>query len=504
MKRALLSVSDKTGLVEFARVLERCGFELIASGGTARTLAENALAVRTVEALTGFPELIGGRVKTLHPALHAGILARRTPEHLDELAAQNLAPIDLVAVNLYPFESTTAREGVTLEQAIDQIDVGGVALIRAAAKNFEWVTVLSDPADYPAVAAELEQAGETTYATRARLALKAFRRTAIYDAVIARYLSAQLGDEQFPPALPLPLEKVNDLRYGENPHQHAAVYRIPNQRGLVDARQLHGKALSFTNWLDVEAAWLAANDFDEPAAVIIKHTIPCGLATAPSLSEAYVDARQCDPQSAYGGIVGLNRALDLETALAIGEIFTEVVIAPRYEDAALEILRKRKDLRLLESGGARGTAWELRSLAGAFLLQEADTADASEWRAVSVREPNAEETRALRLAWRAVKYVKSNAIVLARGTRTVGIGAGQTSRVDAVRIAVAKAGDRVRGAAMASDAFFPFPDGVEEACRAGVTAIVQPGGSIRDKEAIEAANRFGAAMVLTNTRHFRH
>jgi phosphoribosylaminoimidazolecarboxamide formyltransferase/IMP cyclohydrolase len=504
MKRALLSVRDKTGLVDLARALERCGVELVASGGTARTLAENGLPVTTVEAVTGFPELIGGRVKTLHPAIHAGILARRTPEHLAELAAHNLAPIDLVVVNLYPFEATIAREGVALDQAVEQIDIGGVALVRAAAKNFEWVTVLSDPIDYPTVAAEVERAGATLRATRARLAQKAFRQTANYDAAIAQYLSIQMEDEPFPATLALALEKVQDLRYGENPHQRAALYRVPNQRGLADARQLHGKSLSFTNWLDVEAAWRTANDYDEPAVAIIKHTTPCGLATAPSTARAYIDARECDPQSAFGGIVGLNREVDAETARAIAEIFTEVVVAPRYEDAALDILQRKNDLRLLEFTAEEVRNWDVRRLAGSFMVQETDSADAAEWRAVSTREPTPQETRALHFAWRAVKHVKSNAIVLARETRTVGIGAGQMSRVDAVRIAVAKAADRAQGAVLASDAFFPFADGVDEACHAGVTAIVQPGGSVRDSEAIEAGNRFGVAMVMTGTRHFRH
>lgn len=504
MLRALLSVHDKTGLLELGGALSRRGVELIASGGTARALQEGGLAVKTVEELTGFPELIGGRVKTLHPAVHAGILARRTPEHLAELAAHQLVPIDFVVVNLYPFQSTIARAGVTRDEAIEQIDIGGVTLLRAAAKNSEWVTVVCDPADYEAIAAEVEESGETKEATRRRLALKAFRLTAAYDSAISQYLAAQSGKEAFPSSLILVLDKQQDLRYGENPHQKAAIYRQTDQHGIADARQLHGKALSFTNWMDVEAAWRTANEFDEPAAAIVKHTTPCGIATAESVERAYIDARDCDPQSAFGGVVGFNRPVDLASAIAISEIFTEVLIAPAFEQEALQVLQKKKDLRLLEFVSLTSPEWELRSIAGSYLMQEPDTGGGGEWRVVSTREPTPEETRSLRLAWRAVKHVKSNAIVLARDTRTVGIGAGQMSRVDSVKIAVAKAGERAKGAVLASDAFFPFADGVEEACRAGVTALVQPGGSVRDAEAIEAANRFGAAMVFTGTRHFKH
>lgn len=504
MKRALLSVSDKTGLVEFARVLQGQNIELVASGGTAAALEKAGLGVRTVEALTGFPEMIGGRVKTLHPAVHAGILAQRTPEHLAELQAHRLGPIDLVVVNLYPFQETIERSGITLEQAIEQIDIGGVALLRAAAKNFEWVTVVCEPADYATVAAQVEQMGETTRETRAALALKAFRHTAGYDAVISQYLSEQLDGERFPPRLALPLAKVDDLRYGENPHQPAALYRALHQPGLADARQLHGKPLSFTNWLDVEAAWRAANAFEEPAAAIIKHVTPCGIASANTLVKAYGDAKESDPVSAFGGVVGLNRPVDAETARAISELFTEVIIAPRFDEEACAILQKKKDLRLLEFGLKSVPALELRTVGASYLVQQADNADALEWRVVSQRPPTPEEEQVLRFAWRAVKMVKSNAIVLARDTRTVGIGAGQMSRVDSVKIAVEKAGDRAKGSVLASDAFFPFSDGVEVACKAGITAIAETGGSVRDAEAIEMANRYNVAMVFTGTRHFRH
>lgn len=456
LKRALLSVSDKTGLVDFARGLAKRGVELIASGGTAKALMNAGLGVTTVEALTGFPEMIGGRVKTLHPAIHAGILARRTPEHLDELATHQLAPIDLVVVNLYPFQSTIAKPGTMLDEAIEQIDIGGVALLRAAAKNMEAVTVVCDPADYLTVADEIAKTGETSRETRTRLALKAFRHTALYDAAIAQYLAEQAEPNQFPATMTIALEKISDLRYGENPHQKAAVYRAPNQIGLADARQLHGKALSYTNWLDVEGAWRAVGEFDAPSVVIVKHTTPSGLASAGGLHKAYIDARDGDPVSAFGGVVALNREVDAETARAISELFTEVVIAPKFSDQAREILQVKKDLRLLEFASLRTMRWELRSLSGSYLAQEIDAADIAEWRVVSKRPPTVDEERALRFAVRVMKPVKSNAIVLARDTRTVGIGAGQMSRVDSVKIAVEKAGERARGAVLASDAFFPF------------------------------------------------
>lgn len=504
MKRALLSVSDKSGLVDFARTLNTKGIELVASGGTAAALEKADLPVRTVESLTGFPEMIGGRVKTLHPAVHAGILARRTPDHLAELTAHQLAPIDLVVANLYPFQATIAKPGTTLPDAVEQIDIGGVALLRAAAKNFEWVTVVCDPRDYAAVGQEIERAGDTTRETRAALALKAFRHTATYDAVISEYLASQLDETDFPATLAMALTKVDDLRYGENPHQRAALYRGAGQVGLADATQLHGKPLSFTNWLDVEAAWRAANAFESPAAVIVKHVTPSGIASAEVISRAYLEARACDPVSAFGGVVGLNRPLDTATANAISEIFTEVIVAPQFEPGARDILQKKKDLRLLEFAPRKIQGRELRTVGGSYLLQEPDNADALEWRVVSKRAPTPEEERALRFAWTAVKLVKSNAIVLARETHTVGIGAGQMSRVDSVKIAVEKAGALAKGSVLASDAFFPFPDGVEAACRAGVTAIAETGGSVRDQEAIEMADRFGVAMVFTGTRHFRH
>ncbi len=506
IRRALLSMADKTGLADLARGLDACGVQLIASGGTARAIAEAGVPVTSVEEITGYPSLLDGRVKTLHPALHAGILARRTSDHLNELAARSIEPIDLVAVNLYPFRETVARPDVTLEEAVEQIDIGGVALLRAAAKNFAHVTVLADPTDYDEVLAEIQRQGDTGPGTRHRLAVKAFLHTTAYDAAISRYLMAVAGqpDGAFPDCWPLILEKVYDLRYGENPHQRAAAYRIAGETGLLAARQLHGKGLSLTNLLDLEAAWVAANDFEAPTAAVVKHTNPCGLASAETLVRAYRDARASDPVSAFGSVVGLNRPVDPETAQAIDEIFTEVVIAPGFDPQALGLLKGKRDRRLLEMPAETTGRLEMRGIDGGLLVQERDSADDAEWRVVTRREPTEAEEAALHFAWRVVRHVKSNAIVLAQGTKTVGVGAGQMSRVDAVRLAVGKARDRAQGAVMASDAFFPFPDGVEAACQAGVCAIVQPGGSLRDNLAVEAADRYGAAMVFTGMRHFRH
>jgi len=505
--RALLSVSDKTGLAEFAHGLAALGIELIATGGTARTLQEAGLTVTPVERVTGFPELLGGRVKTLHPAIHAGILAPRDPTSLNEIAAHGIAPIDLVVVNLYPFEATVAQPDVRLEDAVEQIDIGGVALLRAAAKNFDHVTTVVDPADYATVLDELRNAGNTSPETRARLAVKAFRHTAGYDAAIASYLAevAVKDGDPLPDHLPLVLHKTQDLRYGENPHQRGALYRLPRLRGLADAEQLHGKELSFTNVLDIDAAWALAHEFDAPAVAIIKHASPCGCAVGEPLVEAYRAALASDPVSAFGGIVGTNRPVDEATARAITEIFTEAVIAPDFTDAALAVLTQKKNLRLIRAPFAPPATLDLRLLHGSAVAQEPDTVDyEGELQTVTERAPTEEELQALRFAWKVCRHVKSNAIVFARGTATVGIGTGQPSRVDSVKLAAMKAGERAQGAVMASDAFFPFPDGIEEAAKAGVTAVIQPGGSVRDAEVIAAANAHGMAMVFTGMRHFRH
>ncbi|RME42381.1 MAG: bifunctional phosphoribosylaminoimidazolecarboxamide formyltransferase/IMP cyclohydrolase PurH [Chloroflexi bacterium] len=505
--RALLSVSDKSGLAELGRGLAELGVELIATGGTARTLRDAGLSITAVEDLTGFPELLGGRVKTLHPAVHAGILAPRDDASLAEIAAHNIRPIDLVVCNLYPFEETVTRPDVTLEQAIEQIDIGGVTLLRAAAKNFAHVTTLVDPADYDRVLAELRSTGSTSPETRAELALKAFRHTAAYDAAITTYLqhATTVQVEQFPETMPLVLRKVQDMRYGENPHQAGALYKLAGVQGLADAEQLHGKGLSFTNMLDIDTAWSTAYEFSPPTVVIIKHATPCGAASAPTQVEAYRAALASDPVSAFGGIVGANQPIERETAEAISEIFTEAVVAPDFSDEALEILTRKKNIRLMRIPFSPPQTLDVRLLHGGAVAQELDRVDVEgSFEEVTERSPTEEEWEGLVFAWRICKAVKSNAIVFARGTATVGIGAGQPSRVDSVKLAAWKAGEKARGAVMASDAFFPFPDGIEEAAAAGITAVIQPGGSIRDEQVIAAANAHNMAMVFTGMRHFRH
>jgi phosphoribosylaminoimidazolecarboxamide formyltransferase/IMP cyclohydrolase len=504
-KRALLSVYDKTGLIEFARGLNHLGFELIASGGTARTLSEAGLPVTPVETVTGYPELLGGRVKTLHPAIHAGILARRTPDHLNELQARRLAPIDLVAVNLYPFRETVFRKDVTLEEALEQIDIGGVALLRAAAKNFPSVLVLCDPGDYTHVLQALRQNG-IDIEMRRRLALKAFQHTSSYDAAVATYLT---GPRQgFPEMWVLGVHKVQDLRYGENPHQQAAFYRLEGQPSGFE--QLQGKELSYNNLLDLDAAWGLVQEFAEPTVAIIKHTNPCGCASADSLSEAYCLALAADPVSAFGSIIAVNRPLDVTTAEAMTNLFIEVLVAPDYSSEALVCLASKRNCRVVRAQPVTPLTFALRSLRDGFLVQTPDEQmePPIAWKVVTDRRPTEQELIVLSFAWKVCKHVKSNAIVLARSEGKalgiVGVGAGQMSRLDSVHIATKKAGERARGSVLASDAFFPFSDGVEAAAQAGVTSIVQPGGSVRDEEIIATANRLGLAMCFTGTRHFRH
>ncbi|GBD11143.1 Bifunctional purine biosynthesis protein PurH [bacterium HR23] len=502
--KALLSVSDKRGLVDLARRLHQGGVALISTGGTARLLAQEGLPVQQVSDLTGFPELLDGRVKTLHPAIHAGILARRDkPEHMAELARRHLSPIDLVVVNLYPFEATVQRPDVPLEEALEQVDIGGPTLLRSAAKNFPWVVPLCSPEDYLWVAEKL-LAGTLSFEERRALASKAFQHVALYDTLIARWLR---GDaEGFPLEVTFGGRLVRRLRYGENPHQQGAVYAWAGaQGGIAHARQLHGKDLSYNNILDASAAWEAVNEFSETACVIVKHTNPCGLAVHPDQAEAYRRAYAGDPVSAYGGIVGFNRPVTGGTAEAMRGVFYEVVVAPGYTPDALAVLTKRRDLRILEVPPSL-PALEVRTISGGFLLQTADTTpeNPSAWKVVSQRAPTPSEWGDLAFAWRVVKHIKSNAIVLVKEKAVVGMGAGQPNRVTSVRLAVQVAGARARGSVLASDAFFPFADGVEVAGEAGVTAIVQPGGSIRDGEVIQAADRYGMAMVVTGTRHFRH
>jgi len=522
--RALLSASNKDGLVQFARGLAELGIELVSTGGTARLLREAGLVVTDVAEVTGFPEMLDGRVKTLHPRIHGGLLGiRGNAEHARQMAAQGITPIDLLAITLYPFEATVESPDATVAEAIEQIDIGGPAMIRSAAKNFAGVAVIVNPADYGAVLDELRRnAGSLSQPTRLALAAKAFAHTARYDARIAglfdRLTSALGSHVSFPPLLDLRLEKLQDLRYGENPHQRAALYRdLSASGGLAAARKLQGKELSYNNLLDLHAAWELIREFEEPVAAIIKHSNPCGVASALTLCEAYARARETDPVSAFGVIIAVNRPLDAPTARAIAGTFVEAVIAPGYAEEALVLLQGKKNLRLLElplahgsrppaSGGYPADGYEVRRITGGMLVQERDTADLDP-NALTVatkRSPSETEMRGLRFAWRVAKHVKSNAIVLTEAQATVGIGAGQMSRVDAVRLAIQKAKLPTRGTVLASDAFFPFPDGVHEAAKAGVSAIIQPGGSVRDAEVIAAADEYDLAMVFTGIRHFRH
>lgn len=505
MPIALLSVSNKSGLVEFARALSGLGWELVASGGTARTLRKAELEVTDVAQVTGAPEMLGGRVKTLHPAIHAGILARPSEDDRAELQEHNLKEINMVVCNLYPFRQTVARPDVSLNEAIEQIDIGGVTLLRAAAKNFARVIVVCDPADYPDIAAALRDKGFVSTARRGALARKAFALTAQYDAAITNYLAGQAGID-LPPMLSPTYTKTQAMRYGENPHQAAALYAPNATTGPLGGVLLQGKALSYNNMLDLDAAWQAVQSFDAPAVVIVKHLSPCGIAAAPNLADAFPAALASDPVSAFGGVVAANREFDEATAKALGDLFVEAIAAPAFSPAARDILAGRQNCRLLEIPEPVMPAVELRTICGGVLAQQRDTGDPDEakWEVVTDRAPTPAEMDALHFAWQACRHVKSNAIVLAQGTATVGIGGGLPSRVDAVKLAATKAGKQARGAVMASDAFFPFPDGIEAAAAAGVTAVVQPGGSVRDEQVIEAANRLGLAMVFTGVRHFRH
>jgi phosphoribosylaminoimidazolecarboxamide formyltransferase/IMP cyclohydrolase len=513
--RALLSVWDKAGVVEFARGLTGFGVEILSTGGTATTLRGAGVPVVDLSEVTGSPEILGGRVKTLHPAVHGGLLAvRNDPAHMAELDRHGIRPIDLVAVTLYPFEAAVAG-GAGLAAAIEQIDIGGVTLLRAAAKNFAGVVVVSRPAQYAEVLAELRETRTVGRETRLRFAREAFARTSGYDAAIARYL----GGEPFPAQLLLDFEKVQDLRYGENPHQRGAFYREPGAVGpsVAAAVQLSGKALSYNNIYDLDTALEIVREFGDPAAVIVKHAIPCGVGIGETVHEAYLRAREGDPVSAFGGIVAVNRPVDRATAEALAETFLEAVIAPGFAEDGRAVLAAKKNLRLMDTGpfvprppasGGRAEAFpmDLRRVRGGLLVQERDGVDLIEetLRVVTSRAPTAREWVDLRFAWTVCRYVRSNAIVLARDRRVVGIGAGQMNRVEPVRLAARQAGPRARGAAMASEAFVPFPDAVEEAIKAGVAAVIHPGGSIRDAAVVAAAEAAGMAMVTTGVRHFRH
>ena len=529
IQRALVSLSDKTGLEALGKGLGSLGVEILSTGGTALALAGCGVTVREVADLTQFPEMLDGRVKTLHPKVHGGILGRRgNPEHVRQAAEHGIEWIDLVVVNLYPFERTAAKPGVGWEELIENIDIGGPAMIRSAAKNHEDVAVVVSPEDYPSVLEEMKASqGSLSAETRLRLARKAFSHTAAYDAAISATLDRQadadrpddIKDEtslSLPAKLLLSYEKAADLRYGENPHQKAALYRPGGKsegRGVAFAQQLQGKELSFNNLVDLQAGWNLAEEFDQPTTVMIKHTNPCGAASAENLAESYRKALEADPVSAFGSVIAFNRPLDSETAEETAKLFVEAVIAPGYEAAANERLSKKKNLRLMimdrlkEEAGSE--VFELKNLGDGLLVQTQDRKlnNPDQWRTVTARQPSPEEQEALLFAWRVAKHVKSNAIVFVRESRTVGVGAGQMSRVDAAQIAIRKAKElkhSLAGTVVGSDAFFPFPDGVRVAGEAGATAVIQPGGSVRDEEVIEAANRLGLAMVFTGIRHFRH
>ena len=513
IKRALVSVSDKTGILEFCRELAAAGIEIVSTGGTADLLAKNQVPVRNVSDLTGFPECLDGRVKTLHPLIHGGILAiRGNPEHQKTVQALGLPLIDLVVINLYPFKATIQKPGVPLEDCIENIDIGGPTMLRSAAKNHADVTVLVDPRDYAKVLAQIHASGDTDHATRFALARKVFEHTAAYDALIAEYLRKVSGDEAWPEQLTLTFDKAADLRYGENPHQKAVFYHkpIPPAGTLALAEQLAGKELSYNNIADADAALQLLKEFSEPAAVAVKHANPCGVAIGRSLADAYKRAYEADTVSIYGGIVAVNREIGADVANAMKQIFLEVIIAPSYSEEALAILKEKKNLRLLRlpDAGKPMPAGSItfKDISGGLLVQDADTAvwNEPDFRQVTEHSASMEQIADFEFAMKVVKHVRSNGIVLVRDGQTVGIGPGQPNRITSTEIAINNAGNKCEGAVLGSDAFFPFSDCVEAAARAGITAIVQPGGSIRDQESIDACNRLGLAMYVTGMRHFRH
>lgn len=507
-KRALISVSDKTGIVDFAKALVAEGVEVLSTGGTMRLLKEHNIPVRAVSDVTGFPEMMGGRVKTLHPKVHGGILALRdNEEHVKDMKAHDIAPIDMVVVNLYPFRETIAKEGVTLPEAIEQIDIGGPTMIRSAAKNNRFVSVVVDPSDYDMIIKAISSEDGITEAMRLGLAKKAFAHTATYDSFIAKYLSEQVGEGIFPNTYIPVYEKVQDLRYGENPHQKAAFYKDAGRNcGLGAMKQLHGKALSYNNLVDMESAWNMVWEFEEPAVCIIKHTNPCGAARANTISEAYRKAFAADDVSAFGGIVSLNREVDEATAEQMSKVFLEVIMAPAFSQKALDILTAKKNIRLITLERPQANQLSVKKLSGGLLVQEEDQIieDSAEYKVVTETEPTAEEWEALKFAWKMVKHVKSNAILVANSESTLGVGAGQMNRVGSANIALEQAGEKAKGSVMASDAFFPFGDTIELAAKYGIRAVIQPGGSIRDQESIDMANKYGIAMVFTGIRHFKH
>jgi len=517
IKRALISVTDKTGIVEFAKKLSSFGVEILSTGGTAAQLRKSSIKVKDVSEYTGFPEMMDGRLKTLHPKIHGGLLALRdNPEHIKAMKEHGIEPIDMVVINLYRFEDTVAKEGCTLEAAIENIDIGGPTMLRAAAKNYRFVSVITDPADYSLILKEMEKTGgKVSEATNFNLAVKTFQTTARYDGAISNYwgtLTPDGGKKDFPDTFTTQFSMAQSLRYGENPHQKAAFYRENDTTlaAISNANQLQGKELSYNNIMDSDAAWLAASDFALPAAIIIKHANPCGAATSESgLVEAYRKAMATDPISAFGGIVAFNRPVDKATAEELAKIFLEVILAPSFDAEALHVLAVKKNVRLLEipiKSGKFVSGYDFRRVVGGLLLQDRDTVpfDIHQAKVVTKRKPTREEYQALDFAWRVVKHVKSNAIVYTTKDQLVGVGAGQTSRVDSVKIAKMKAVLPTKGCVLGSDAFFPFRDGVDMASEAGITAIIQPGGSVRDEEVIKAADEHGIAMIFTGVRHFKH
>ncbi len=515
IRQALISVHDKTGIVEFARSLQHMQIRIISTGGTAQLLQQSGIECQSVSALTGMPEMLDGRVKTLHPLIHGAILARRdNPDHVKQLRAYGITPIDMVVVNLYPFEQVTRQADATLALAIENIDVGGPTMIRAAAKNFADVAVVTSPHQYSAVIQELvSNNGELRLETRQKLAIEAFALTHQYDGAIVRYLQNQIAPQQFPQRLSLNLEKISELRYGENPHQTAAFYRDLNSThpGITGLQQLHGKELSFNNIMDLDAVVKMVQSFESPCAVIVKHHNPCGIGVGETILEAFEKALATDPVSAFGGIFGFNRRLDAKTAAKLAEIFIEVIVAPDYDADAIQLLSKKKNIRLvkLEIPSALAPDLDVKRVAGGILVQSPDNKTIADltFQVVTQRAPTETEWAGLRFAWKVVKWVKSNAVVFCLPDRTIGIGAGQMSRVDSSLLAIEKARRSnlvLHGTVVASDAFFPFRDGVDAAAEAGATAIIQPGGSVRDAEVIEAANEHQMAMVFTGIRHFRH
>jgi phosphoribosylaminoimidazolecarboxamide formyltransferase / IMP cyclohydrolase len=515
IKRAILSVTDKTGLQEFAGKLHQLGVELISTGGTAKLLRDAGVPVKDISELTGFPEMLDGRVKTLHPKVHGGILhIRDNPQHRKAVAEHGILPVDMVVVNLYAFEKTALKPGVSFHELIENIDIGGPSMVRSAAKNFQDVAILTSPSDYEAIAQEMQSTGgELSLATKWRLAQKAFATTAAYDSAIASTLEQvvspegklELNAQGFPQTLRLSFNKAFDLRYGENPHQKAALYSDGSGSGVANGKQLQGKELSYNNIVDLQAAWDLAQEFEQPVCAIIKHTNPCGTATADTLAEAYRRALECDPVSAFGGVIGVNRVIDAETASEMAKLFLEVIASPGFDEAAREIFAAKKNLRLVEVVPME-QKWVLKNVSGGVLLQDNDMRPLTDadLKVVSERKPTDGEMRDLLFAWKICKHVKSNAILYARNGQTTGVGAGQMSRVDSARIGAMKSVLGIKGSVAASDAFFPFADGVEVIAEAGATAIIQPGGSVRDQEVIDTANRLGLAMVLTGVRHFRH